>query len=89
MHCLPFIHQAGDLIREVDQITKAGLFLGEPMLSMPANRLFFFFFLNFSVAPRIIFSTTFPSNKIRLTSLQSPGFSLRSNITCTTIFLSG
>lgn len=44
MHCLPFIHQAGDLIREVDQITKAGLFLGEPMLSMPANRLFFFFF---------------------------------------------
>lgn len=35
--CLPFIHQASDFIREGGQITKTGLFLHDPMLTMSDN----------------------------------------------------
>lgn len=37
IHCLPFIHQGGDLIVEGDQVTQAGFFLHEPMLTKPDN----------------------------------------------------
>lgn len=35
IHCLPFIHQIGDLVMEGDQITKAGLPLRECLQTVP------------------------------------------------------
>lgn len=73
VHCLSFIHKAGDLIIEGDQITKVGLPLMNPY---QLREIIALFFKCFSLSPRSIVSATFPWTDDRLIGLQLPGSSL-------------